>query len=83
MIADLCLDPIVNAKPDRWNFDESKKKDFQKTISRKMKEWNKEYIKHKNDPNKIDQLVEYFQLLITTTAQDILGFKRFKCQLGG
>ena len=37
-----------------------------------MKSWYKEYEKYKDDPDKIDQLVEYFQLLITTTAQNIL-----------
>ena len=42
-----------------------------------MKLWYIEYEKYKNDTNKIDQLVEFFQLLITTTAQDVLGFKRY------
>ena len=79
MIADLTLDPKINEKPDRitWNFDESKKKILQDTIKKKMKLWHNEYKKYKDDPNKIDQLVEYFQLLITTTAQNILGFKRY------
>ena len=79
MIADLKLDPKVNEKPDRitWNFDESKKKKLQDEIKKKMKIWYKEYNKHKDNPDKIDQLVEYFQLLITTTAQNVLGFKRY------
>ena len=40
-----------------------------------MRLWNHEFEKLKDDPNQIDKLVEYFQLLITTTAQDILGSK--------
>ena len=79
MIADLQLDPKINSKPDRitWNFDESKKVKLQHEMSKKMRLWYNEYDKNKNDPNRIDKLVEYFQLLITTTAQDVLGYKRF------
>ena len=79
MIAILCLDPEMNEPPDRisWNFDEKKKKLLQNEIKKKMKLWNMEYERHKNNPDKVDQLVEYFQLLLTTTAQKILGFRKF------
>ena len=79
MITDLSLDPRINDKPDRltWNFNEDKKKDLQKEITKKMKLWNIEYERYKDEPDKIDQLVEYFQLLITTTAQEVLRYKRY------
>ena len=82
MVAVLCLDHEMNEPPDRisWNFDEKKKKLLQNEIKKKMKLWNMEYERHKNNPDKIDQLVEYFQLLLTTTAQKILGFRKFNSQ---
>ena len=39
--------------------------------------WNELYEQCKDDKDCLDSLVEYFQLLIVTTAQDILGFKRY------
>ena len=79
MIAVLCLDPIINTKPNRitWNFDEKKREKFQAAIKVRMKEWNDIYQKLKNDRNCVNMLTEYFQLLITTTAKEILGFKKF------
>ena len=82
MISVLCLDPQINESPDHisWNFDEKKKKLLQNEMKKKMKLWCIEYELYKDDPSKIDHLVEYFQLLITTTAQKILGFRRFNSQ---
>ena len=80
MVAKMALDPRINDIPDKisWNFDESKKQKLQNEIKIKMRIWEKEYEKHKDDPDKIDQLVEMFQLLITTTAQSVLGYRRYQ-----
>ena len=82
MICSLNLDPMINERPDQicWNFDESKKEKFCKVIKEKMKLWNEVYEKCKDNSENVDKLVEYFQLLITTTAQDILGFKKYNSQ---
>ena len=82
MICTLNLDPNYNERPDKicWNLDESKKEKFRDEIKIQMKIWYNEYENHKNDRLYLDKLVEYFQLLITTTAQRIFGFKKYNNQ---
>ena len=79
MICTLNLDPMYNERPDKicWNLDESKKKKLQDEIKHKMILWNEMYEKCKDDKDNLDGLVEYFQMLIVTTAQDVLGFKKY------
>ena len=79
MIAVVSVDPIIDSKPNRitWNFDERKREKFRETMKIKMKEWNEMYQKLKHDKSSVNILTEYFQLLITTTAKEILGFKKF------
>ena len=45
-----------------------------------MEMWNEMYEMYKHNIEYVDKLVEYFQLLITTTAQDILGYKKYNSQ---
>ena len=82
MIAIINLDPKMVSKPDRitWNLDESKKVEYQKKLKENMKLWYIEYLKLKQYPKYVDHLVEYFQLLITKTAREVFGFKRFNSQ---
>ena len=49
-------------------------------MKEKMILWYIEYEKYKDDKSYINKLVEYFQLLITTTAQNIFGFKKYNKQ---
>ena len=70
---------MYNERTDKicWNLDETKKLEFQKAIKQKMICWNEMYEQCKDDKDCLDSLVEYFQLLIVTTAQDVLGFKKY------
>ena len=82
MIAVLNTDPFIKIKPNQitWNLDEKKISEFKKRLKPLMEEWYLEYLKYKNNPNAVDVLVEYFQLLFVRAARESFGFKKYNNQ---
>ena len=73
-------DPICNYIPDKikWNFKDSKIKEYRYWLSKTMKKWLKYYNKYKNDRNKINSLTQLFQFYITKAGRQSFGFRWYK-----
>ena len=73
------FNPIVYDIPDRitWNFDEELINDFCKDIKINMDKWKNYYDQLWMDMNKLNQLVELFQLLFIQSCINIFGFKTY------
>ena len=82
MITQFNFDPEIKEQPSKitWNFDEKKIDEFNEKLQPLMVDWKREYDKYCNDSNMVDSLVEYFQLIIVSTAKAVFGFKKYNHQ---
>ena len=82
MITQFNFDPKIKEQPSKiaWNLDEKKVEEFNNKLLPLMEDWKVEYDMHWKDESMVDSLVEYFQLIIVSTAKEVFGFKKYNNQ---
>ena len=58
-----------------WRFNPKRDYLYQKEIKQNMKEWFKYYLTYRNDSESLNDLVEYFEILIRKAAINAYGIK--------
>ena len=79
LILEIDFNPFIEKPIDyyTWRFDVNKDHIFRKVIKKYMCKWNYFYNIYYKIKNKVDQLVELFQLYIFNAANEVYGIKKY------